>query len=192
MGWTSHQRYKGISNRDWFADLLDSPHGRVQDTATVAGTCYIAYRVEGPGEEPYTTALIVLTRWSPHDYYNFSYKIIDEEMGPAENRCPERILEQLSPPEQISQESYAQEQMNLWRSSCQNYHAKRKSRGSISRGNQILFRHPIRFSDGTKAERFEWKHGNTFYLMGFQDGVWNRTATVRIRDWRDREWAKLS
>ena len=190
MGWTFQQRSKGTSNKDWFAELLDGTDGKVVDTATVGGTCYIAYRTHNEAGHEITYALVALTQWRPHDAYNFGYKLMDESMGPGGEHCPERILALLSPLEEMDLGEKGMEWATDWRQACMEYHRLRKLRGSVSCGDQVLFSEPIRFSDGVSAERFEWMKGSGFYRMNRIGGEWVRGAQVRIRNWRQLEWAK--
>lgn len=190
MGWTFQQRSKGTSNKDWFSELLDGADGNVVDTATVGGTCYIAYRARNEAGDEITYALVALTQWRPYDAYNFGYKLMDESMGPGEDRCPERILALLSPLGEMNLGEKGIEWASNWRESCMEYHRLRKLRGSVSCGEQVLFSEPIRFSDGVSAERFEWVKGSGFYRMSRIGGEWVRGAQVRIRNWRQMDWAK--
>ena len=190
MGWTSEHRDKGTSNKDWFAAKLDGPQNKVLDAATVGGTCYIALRVNEE-DASYVTALVILTQWNPHDYYNFSYKIMGESMGPRGASCPQRILDQLSPLDEIPFSEQGREWAEDWRKACVDRLADKKARGSVSAGDKILFSEAIRFTDGVEAQCFEWVRGNGFYRLTRRDGAYQRGARVGIRNWRELEWAKL-
>ena len=61
---------------------------------------------------------VVLLDYRKNDYYDFGYKDMEETMGPVEARCPEKILDLLSPTEN----AYA----TAWRNRCREYHAERK------------------------------------------------------------------
>ena len=192
MGWTSTHRDKGSSNRDWFASQFDGDNGRVLDAATVGGVCYIAYYCVPETGAPYTTALVCLTRWSPKDQFNFSYKDISEDMGPVYYACPQRILDQLSPLEDMLLSDTGAEWASSWRQACQDYQAQRQARGSVSCGQRIRFSEPMRFSDGCEADTFEWIKGNTFQRMMIRpDGSMHPGSQVRIRGWRDRSWSRI-
>ena len=192
MGWTSEHRDKGTSNKDWFAMQLDHAGGKVLDAATVGNTCYIAYQVTDDDGSQYTTAIVALTQWRPHDAYNFSAKVIDESMGPGEHRCPERILNQLSPLNEIPFSGKSLEWATAWRVACRARLVQKKMRGSVSSGDHVLFKNSIRFSDGHEAERFEWIRGNGFYRLQRVSGNWQREARVGIRSWRELDWAKAA
>lgn len=190
MGWVSENRPKGFSNQDWFADKFDYPRSRVVDAATVNGVCYIALEEQYAGEE-YVCCIVAMTRWSPHDYYNFSYKMIDETTGPADTLCPQRILDLLSPLEKTPWNETEQRLAGQWRQACQARLDSKKRRGSVSQGDRILLAEPLRFSDGQKAQAFEWIRGNTFFRLTRTASGYTPDGKVGIRDWREREWAKL-
>ena len=64
-------------------------------------------------------AVVFLTSIDSRSYYNFSYKIISEDMGPCEDKCPESILKRLSP----TDSPWA----NEWRERCWENVKKKKS-----------------------------------------------------------------
>jgi hypothetical protein len=56
---------------------------------------------------------------------------MDETMGPLEARCPERILDLLTP----TDNEYA----NQWRHDCRHYHAKRKKTKTLKEGQVLQY-----------------------------------------------------
>ena len=128
MGWSFEHRDKGTSNLEHFRaqwgegyDLLDG--------ATVGGVFYGALRI--PGGK--VTAVVILTKWVPRDWFNFGEKSMTESWGPTEARCPERILDMLSPAEEL----YVGDSLTWateWRAACRSYHARV---GSVKRGTVI-------------------------------------------------------
>src|SRR5262245_11205903 len=106
MGWTFLHRERGMKDVDFFKrEFGDEFAKNVKATASKAGVFYAVYETEKdrggrlvPDENgKVRTALVVLTRRVPKDYYNFGYKDLDEFMGPCESDCPERLLDMLSP-----------------------------------------------------------------------------------------------
>lgn len=97
MGWTWTHRDNGMTTRAFFeAELTGSK--RILASGMVDGTFYAA--VQNPGDAAYEPgrvwALVCLTGRSK-SYFNFGYKDMDEDMGPADARCPQRVLDLLSP-----------------------------------------------------------------------------------------------
>lgn len=138
MGWTSycasHYKYvKGKRTVDrkaecdaYFMEGLNKGHFNVVKSAMVGSTYYAAVQLlrrctghddngnyfyeEVPENERTTWAAIFLTSVDMKDYYNFSYKDMDETVGPYKRDCPKNILDLLSPTES--------QWANEWRQEC--------------------------------------------------------------------------
>ena len=110
MGWTSyhatHYNKNGSVNRKaecdgYFLEGLNRGYYEVLKSAIVGRIYYAAVRpllkASGdeyepiPENERITFGVVMLTSTKTKDYYNFSYKIVTEDMGPAEYTCPESI-----------------------------------------------------------------------------------------------------
>lgn len=155
MGWTSyhadHYYKNGQINRKaecdaYFEEGLNRGHFKVLKS-TMKGTVYYAAvqnlkrRMEKdvyediPESERITWAVVFLTSTNAKDYYNFSYKDMDEACGPCECDCPESILKLLSP----TDNEYATE----WRKKCwEKINAKKehKTLGTLPIGSVIQFK----------------------------------------------------
>jgi hypothetical protein len=107
---------------------------------------------------------------SPHVWYNFHYKYVDETMGPNESDCPAKILDLLTP----TDSEYA----NEWRSRCRANIEAKATAPRIAAGATIKFAYPLQFSDGVKTDTFTFQQRDTFQR---EDG-----ARVRIPGWRRR------
>lgn len=131
MGWSYEHRDKGTSNFDWFKQDW-SPGYELLDGATVGGTFYGALR----RPDGLVTAVVILTRWAPNDHFNFGTKSMTESWGPVEDRCPQRILDLLSPVEDLfpGEDSSSRQWASEWRQRCRDYHARV---GSVKRGTVI-------------------------------------------------------
>ena len=140
VGWTVTHRERGVSHRDWFAREFGVNPERFVDIGSVGTTVYAAYRsslTEPEYPDGRIIGLVILTARYPSDpYYNFGYKEMDETMGPAEDRMPERILNKLDDP---PDGEYAAQ----WRERVRAYHAERKARPKTKRGDVLLFESPI-------------------------------------------------
>jgi len=89
-------------------------------------TAYLAYRttVKATGESK-VTACVCLLSYSPKEVFNQGFKDIDEDSGPCEADCPEKILKLLTP----TTSEYAL----AWRESCWNKVNKRKEASKAKR-----------------------------------------------------------
>lgn len=143
MGWTSYHAtyYKnGTVDRKaecdaYFMEGLNAGFYRVIKSALIGSVYYAAienlkrYSKEKdesgnriiediPENERITWAAVFLTSVDSRNYYNFYYKDMGEDMGPAEDRCPASILDLLSE----TDSEYALE----WRERCRkNIEAKK-------------------------------------------------------------------
>lgn len=116
MGWTSYhaQFYKnGKVDRK---KELDFEFGRDDSfrilKSSMVGSTY--YAAVAHGMEVF--AVIALTSTDSNDYYNFSYKEMDETEGPYKYDCPISILTMLSPTDN--------ECALRWRENCVRYRNK--------------------------------------------------------------------
>lgn len=144
MGWTSyhanHYYKNGTINRKaecdaYFTKGLNESHFAVVKS-TMKGSVYYAavktlLRLTNnnkyepiPESEQKIWAVVMLTSTNAKDYYNFSYKIIDETCGPCETECPESILRLLSG----TDNEYA---LN-WRNRCYENIQKKKEKKTLA------------------------------------------------------------
>lgn len=176
MGWTGMHRPKGETDRAFFEHELPftlGKHGRIVECATVANVFYAA--VKNNDDAPFypglTWALVVLMQRGRGEF-NFHYKELDETMGPAEDRCPERILDLLSP----TDHHWAAP----WRERCRAYHAARKAKGTIRVGEWVRFTAPENLTALGVCTRVDSRAG---LFRSHGTGV-----THRITWWRTATW----
>jgi len=145
MGWTFSHRDKGESNVEFFQHTFGNGY-TILDGATVSSTFYAAVRQP----DGLVSAAVILTKWVPRDEYNFGYKDMDESMGPGEYRCPARILDLLSPTDQLygpvryteaegwegpaGSPTGARAWADKWRAECR---AELAKRGQVRKGTRI-------------------------------------------------------
>lgn len=147
MGWYSGHRPKGQSIREYLvSDGLDD--SKIVDIAVKnMSTAYIAYEHDGE-----VVALVYMLRFT-RDYYNTTYKPLDENMGPNDAECPERILDLLTP----TDNEYA----TKWRAACRRNIAVRRS---VKKGSVVKFSHAIQFTNGVSLDTMVYSgKGNTFF-----------------------------
>lgn len=201
MGWTSYRatHYKnGKIDRKaecdaYFLEGLNRGHFDVIKSSMVGSTYYAAIKplkrggakdengkyiyVDIPEEEQYVFAVVFLTSTDMKDYFNFSYKDMDESMGPYQYDCPKGILDVLTPTEN--------EMANEWRKLCyENLKAKRNPNGlnklpvgSVIKiklgcdtkyrkaGDEVLLTKTL--WPGRKRNRTYWMNGRVYYTPKF-------------------------
>lgn len=169
MGWSSFHVEKGRKTLDVLAEEFGS--GFIVDGRVKGGTAYLACQQDGK-----TFGAVVLIRRS-RDYYNFTYKFIDEGMGPSESECPKAILDLLDP-EPLNDYSAN------WRARCRANLEKSAEARKVKGGDRVRFAEPMEFTDGVKRDTFRFVSHSTFVA---DDGV-----TVRVTRWRNRAFEVLS
>lgn len=147
MGWTSYRaiHYKnGTVDRkaecDSYFDYMKNSCYRLKKSALVGSTYYAAVAVvkdydndlqEIPEDQQRVIGIVILTSVDMKDDYNFSYKLVSEDMGPVQYDCPESILKLLSPAESNT--------ILQWRSKCHKHTEARKTLNRLSVGSVIEF-----------------------------------------------------
>jgi hypothetical protein len=170
MGSTSTHREPGLSDRAFFeAEFPETltRRGEILACATVGGAFYAAVRDKDSG----TTWALIIKITRSRGYWNFTYKEMDETMGPAEDRCPARILDLLSPA--------SSEHASGWRRRCRQNAARLATAKTVRPGSTVRFGRPLAFSGGDHLDTFIFEKRSTF-----RDP--HSAARYRIPGWRDR------
>lgn len=158
MGWLYTNKSRQQTVMDFFKKELgydrEDKSGEVLDCAVVnLRTAYLAYRVTNKETgRTFVIGAVCLIHFCK-GYHNFGYKDMDETMGPYVARCPERILRQLSPLDQI-EPHYGSSYHNArkWRKACRDAIARRKEVSALKVGDTIRFFTPVRFTDGSEVD----------------------------------------
>lgn len=167
MGWTSYHAThykKGEIDRKAECDALFNTDMVSWDNNNVIGkfevlkscivgsTYYAAikrtkFATETEPEDSIVFAAVVLTSINNKDYYNFSYKDMDETVGPYQYNCPKTILDLLSP----TDNKYA----NEWRAKCHDVLKKKKSPDKL---NNLPVGSVIKYTRPNGEEMMLFKH----------------------------------
>lgn len=123
MGWTSYHVSGRIDKKKEAEKQLSC---KVVKSAVKGNTWYGACEL-GDGQ---IIGAVILMHTNSKDYYNFSYKIVEESMGPCESECPESILKLLTPTEN--------EWANQWRDRCREYNARKAELHKLPIGTKIV------------------------------------------------------
>lgn len=177
--WThklNRQRVKAICDEQltWTDD-----HGSRKPikSALVGNTYYAAVEHIQPDGSRRVWAAVTLIKTNAKDYYNFSYKGMDESCGPCECKCPVSILDLLTE----TKYEYAKK----WRERCWKYHNEQKEKknkpslGSLPLGTVIEFE--VKGKGTFRAEKKKhWKFKRPIWT----DGCWRFPITIIPDDWK--------
>lgn len=187
MGWTGYRAkyYKnGKVDRKaecdaYFMEGLNRGYYDVLKSSMVGSVYYAAVKplkrygdkdengerviVDIPTNEQQVFGVVFLTSTDSKNYFNFSYKDMDETVGPCYYDCPKGILDLLTPTDS--------EWANNWRAKCREQLEKKKNPNSLSKlpvGTIIQVTMPYN-------TRF-FKEGDIVKLQKRQNWENNRTA----------------
>jgi hypothetical protein len=145
MGWTAGALEGPFTSKAAIAfELGDEFASRVVDTARYGTVIFAAVR-SAEGDRVF--GLVLLAERSEGVLFT---KPIAEDMGPAEDFCPERILDLLTEP--------GNDNAARWRERCR----ARLARGRPKPGDVVAFAAPLKFVDGTEHRRLTFVGGSRF------------------------------
>jgi hypothetical protein len=162
MGWTAghlEASFSALAAIEF--DLGSDLAARVIDTVRYGTVIYAAVRSR---DQKDVFALVLLAERQGGVLYT---KPISEDMGPAEDRCPSRILDLLTAP--------SNEYARQWRQRCR----ARAAKPSPLKGQTVAFAEELAFTNGEAHRKFVYEGGSRF----------RTTSGVRchIKNWRELE-----
>jgi len=164
MGWTAGHLQGPFTARAAIEfDLGAESAARVIDTARYGHVIYAAVR-SNDGQEVF--GLVLLAECRDGVLYT---KPISEDMGPAEDCCPARILDQLTEP--------SNQHARKWRQRCR----ARLARPRPRQGQKVVFTRPLQFANGDAQSTLTFQGGSRFCSA---DG-----RLYRIRSWRELDYS---
>jgi hypothetical protein len=167
MGWTGGRLDGPFSSRAAIAfDLGDAFADRVIDTARYGRVIYAAVR-SGRGDEVF--GLVLLAERAGGVLYT---KPISEDMGPAEDGCPARILALLTEP--------SDDNAREWRRRCR----ERLARPRPRKGETVAFESELSFTDGST-------HRELVYLGGSRFRPREGGTELHVASWREMAYRIL-
>lgn len=142
MGWT-HTWGRPSDVKEFIRRQYEGPESpyTVRDIALYLHEAYIALH---DAEHDRTVCAVWLLRYGQD---GFSYRPLDEGMGPRAARCPARILDQLSEPAPTAAAQH-------WRERCHDRLLARAARPRLQAGDRIRLAEPARFTDGVARDEF--------------------------------------
>lgn len=211
MGWTSYHatHYKnGKVDRKaecdaYFMEGLNRGNYDILKSSMVGKVYYAAVKplkkydkdndgnqiiVDIPINEQEVIGVVFLTSTDSKDYYNFSYKEMDETVGPCYYDCPKGILDLLTP----TNSKWA----NNWRNKCREQLEKKKNLNSLNKlpeGTVIQVTMPFdtkmyREGDVVKltkvkwGKRYKWFASSCYFTQGLMKSLEGHYEIIKRRE----------
>lgn len=143
MGWYGSYKPKGVSIQDYMQKEIGDSNVILASSLKNLRTWYAAVR-DSQGSVYGMVCLVDFTK--RNDGTNFTYKPIDESMGPYERDCPVHILDFLTPTESAN--------ANEWRENCRKNLIAKKKTQILRDGDVVKFSCPMKFSNGATLDTF--------------------------------------
>ena len=178
MGWTTFHETR--TAKEYFTDMIKRCEGvELVDIAIVNfQTAYLAVKDLKLG---YTYCAVYMLHRAPKSYHNFGYKDMTEFSGPCVDDCPLRIINKLTPLDEIQKLDPEVGESSLewakgWRQRVVDNANKRKSVGG---GKVFKLKEPMSFINGDSYQYFK-KEGRKVYAIKHFGTELEREVRVRI------------
>lgn len=180
MSFTGLIRPPGLTDAEVLGKELLPPDGEFLATETFDNAeFYAAMRIS-------KTRVVGLVCVMLHfeDFFNFSYKESTEDEGPGPTRCPDHILDLLTPVEKlflIPSERAERRRKNAqdWRDECRRFNAQQRDLEHILPGATVTLDGPMDFPDGATHQVLVYQSGNEFTVPGSPASIYE------IDRWRE-------
>lgn len=187
MGWLTFHETR--TAKQYFLDELGKEkHIEVVDIAIVSfRTAYIAVKDLQKG---YIYCAVFMLHRAPKSYYNFGYKDMTEFAGPAVVDCPKRIIDKLTPIDEIVKlDSELGENSIKWardwrQEVLDNANIKKARNNSLQKGGILKTSEPLLFNSGNYFQYFKKKGGRLYAISDF-DTEYEQEFPVRIIGWKN-------
>jgi hypothetical protein len=186
MGWIALHETR--TAKEYFTDMC----ARIEDIELVDiaivsfRTAYLAIRDNKLG---YTYCAVYLLHRAPKSYYNFGYKDMSEFAGPCVTDCPKRIIDKLTPLDEIEKLDSNVGESSLrwakeWRENVLETIAKKKERNSSLKNAVLKTKEPLEFTSGAFFQYFTKRGKQVFAIKDFGT-EYEQKFPVRIRGWNN-------
>lgn len=192
MGWLTFHETR--TAKQYFIDEIGKEkHCELVDIAVVGfRTAYLAIK---DLEKGYTYCQVYLLHRAPKSYYNFGYKGMSEFVGPCVDSCPKRILDKLTPLDEIQRLDSEVDEKSIewamnWRQNNLNAQVTKKARSKALRSGVLKTKEPLNFTSGSSYQYFK-KEGKKLYAIQDYGTKLERLIPVRISGWKYIEYEVL-
>lgn len=189
MGWLTFHETR--TAKQYFIDEIGSGKNcELVDIAVVGfRTAYLAIK---DLEKGYTYCQVYLLHRAPKSYYNFGYKPLSEFCGPCVDTCPKRILDKLTPLDEIKRlddeiDDQSIEWAKNWRQNNLDAQSVKKTRSKALKNGVLKTKEPLRFTSGSEFQYFK-KEGKRLYAIQDYGTEQERLIPVRISGWSNIEY----
>jgi len=155
MGWTSSHKDYGMTVDEFFEKEFESTDFKFASKGALVNMSEYYRAVYIPSKKQYF-ALVCRVHFERDDYYNFSYKDMDESVNPYYYNCPARIMkivEQSEPCNDWSKE---------WRETVHKVLSRKEMVKSLAMGTVIKFKKPFHFGNDVEEDTFRIVDGNPY------------------------------
>ena len=166
MGWLTFHETR--TAKQYFIDTFkNETHYELLDVAIVNfRTAYLAVK---DLEKGYVCCLVYLLHRAPKSYHNFGYKSMSEFAGPGVDDCPKRIIDKLTPLDEINKVDPEIGNTSIgwakdWRQRVLENLNKKKA---IKKGGIIKTKEPLEFTSGASFQYFKKEGRKTFAIINF-------------------------
>lgn len=199
MGWSETYKTRGQPLKEFFAESFayggDTDAGLIDLATHGRNLAYAA--VKHP--RGYVFAAVIQIRYK-RGHHNIIYRIDDESAGPNHATCPQRILDLLTPDNEIINKHNwkADGYWKDWRDRCRAHHATKETRPKVRDGDIIRFSEPLTFTNGDQTDTFvlrrqkTYRGGTSTHFHGTtqdaQGHIRESYGRYQIPRWRERSY----
>lgn len=153
MGWYGAERPRGVSHLAFFQ--CEYP-GLIDGTSV--GTVFYGAFQDTRDRQSFVYGLVIPFYWSAANAQglNFWWRDgEDESLDPSYCACPGRILDLLTPVDDMPLPPASKSNSQTWRNECRAYWERQRSRLRLTNGLRFRTAKPLHFSNGVVLQEFE-------------------------------------
>lgn len=155
MGWTSLHKDYGMTVDEFFEKEFESTDFKFASKGALVNMSEYYRAVYIPSKKQYF-ALVCRVHFERDNYYNFSYKDMDESEEPYYYNCPARVLQI------VEQSEPCNENARRWREKCHKVLEKKQAVKSLDFGTVIRFSTTFHFGNDVEEDTFRIVDGNPY------------------------------
>lgn len=193
MGWTGTNVPRGTAG-EYFKSLFTCENDRMKMEVVRAAfhgmfEHYAAVRlINKETGTSYVFGVATKIQWS-RGYHNCTYKEMDESMGPYMYNCPESILKELTPTEEMVKLSDSRSlHGKKWRVACWENVMAKKDGKKVKDGDIVKFDRELMFRGGYKGDTFVAKKSGRVVKLYAYNGLNMAYSPYQYFKVRGRDW----
>ena len=155
MGWTSLHKDYGMTVDEFFEKEFESTDFKFASKGALVNMSEYYRAVYIPSKKQYF-ALVCRVHFERDNYYNFSYKDMDESVNPYYYNCPARIMKI------VEQSEPCNDWSKKWRETVHKVLSRKEMVKSLAMGTVIKFKKPFCFGNDVEEDTFRIVDGNPY------------------------------